>query len=380
MGEAFIVDAVRTPMGRRGGTLSVVHPQELAATVLRGLVERNRIDPMELEDVIMGCVTPLGEQGFNIGRMAVLGAGFPVDVPGVQINRMCGSGLQAMNFAAQGIMAGMLDMAIGGGVESMSRVPMGSDGGNFSTSVTGRYNLVPQGISAEMIAERWHLTRTELDEFSLESHRRAAAAQDAGNFDNEIVPVTVPLPDGSTTVMTRDETIRRDTSLEKMATLKPSFLPDGLVTAGNSSQITDGAAAVLLASERKMRELGLRPRARVVTMALVGVDPTIMLTGPIPLTGKILKKAGLHLEDIDVIEINEAFASVVLAWKKEIQPDMSRVNPNGGAIALGHPLGATGARLIATLLNELERRQGRYGLAMLCIGLGMAVGTIIERV
>jgi len=380
MGEAFIVDAVRTPMGRRGGTLSVVHPQELAATVLRGLVERNRIDPMELEDVIMGCVTPLGEQGFNIGRMAVLGAGFPVDVPGVQINRMCGSGLQAMNFAAQGIMAGMLDLAIGGGVESMSRVPMGSDGGNFSTSVTGRYNLVPQGISAEMIAERWHLTRTELDEFSLESHRRAAAAQDAGNFDNEIVPVTVPLPDGSTTVMTRDETIRRDTSLEKMATLKPSFLPDGLVTAGNSSQITDGAAAVLLASERKMRELGLRPRARVVTMALVGVDPTIMLTGPIPLTGKILKKAGLHLEDIDVIEINEAFASVVLAWKKEIQPDMSRVNPNGGAIALGHPLGATGARLIATLLNELERRQGRYGLAMLCIGLGMAVGTIIERV
>ncbi len=367
-------------MGRRGGTLSVVHPQDLAITVLKGLVERNHIDPAELEDVIMGCVTPIGEQGFNIGRMAVLGAGFPVEVPGVQINRMCGSGLQAMNFAAQGIMSGMIDLAIGGGVESMSRVPMGSDGGNFSTSVTGRYNLVPQGISAEMIAERWHLTRTELDEFSLESHRRAAAAQDAGKFDHEIVPVAVPAPDGSTTLMTKDETIRRDTSLEKMATLKPSFLPNGLVTAGNSSQITDGAAAVLLASEKKAQELGLQPRARVVTMALVGVDPTIMLTGPIPLTGKILKKAGLKLEDIDVIEINEAFASVVLAWKKEIKPDMSRVNPNGGAIALGHPLGATGVRLVATLLNELERRQGRYGLAMLCIGLGMAVGTIIERV
>lgn len=379
MGEAYIVDAVRTPMGRKQGTLSHMLPQDLAAHVLSALVERTGVAPADVEDVIMACVTPVGEQGWNIGRLAVLAAGWPVEVPGVQVNRMCGSSLQTLNFAAQAVMSGAHDLVVAAGVESMSRVPIGSDGGPLTEKITGRYQIVHQGVSAELIARQWKISRREMDAFSLESHRRAVAAIDAGKFRAEIAPVDVTLPDGNTVHFDTDETPRRDTSLEKMAALAPAFLPDGEITAGNSSQITDGAAAILVASPARARALGLKPRARIVAMALSGVDPTTNLTGPIPATRKVLAKAGLRLEDLDVIEINEAFASVVLAWQRELDPDMSRVNPNGGAIALGHPLGATGARLVTTLLGELERRGGRYGLATMCIGFGMGIATLVER-
>lgn len=380
MSEAWIVDAVRTPIGRRKGRVSRLHPQELVVHLLHALEERNQLDPAQVEDLLLGCVTNVGEQGLNIARMSVLAAGWPVEVPGVTINRMCASSLQAFNMATQAIRAGDHQLLIAGGVESMSRVEMGSDGGPMSAALQERFNLVPQGISAELIAQRWKLSREELDAYAYESHQRAIRATDEGHFGRELVPLPIPATDEEPAqVLEADEGPRRETSLEKMATLQPAFQPDGMVTAGNASQISDGASLVLVASPEKARSLGLRPRARFVASAVVGVDPILMLTGIIPATQRVLQKAGLTLDQMDVIEVNEAFASVVLAWQRELEPDMSRVNPNGGAIALGHPLGASGTRLLATALNELERREGRYGLVTLCIGFGQAVATIIER-
>ncbi|MDQ7794667.1 MAG: thiolase family protein [bacterium] len=378
MRDAVIVEAVRTPVGRRNGTLSHIRPDELAALNLAEIVRRAGVPPEAVDDIIMGCVTQVGEQGFNIGRVAALIAGLPVEVPAVSVNRMCGSSQQAIHFAAQAIVAGDMDLVIAAGVESMSRVTMGSDGGPLSPELIRRWPLVPQGISAEMIAERWGIGRGELDEFSFQSHSRALRATAEGAFEREIMPVTVTTADGSTVTLDRDEGPRPDTSVDKMAGLKPAFKVDGVITAGNSSQISDGAAAVMLASRERAAELGLRPRARVVARAVAAVEPVIMLTGVIPATRKVLARAGLGLEAMDVIEVNEAFASVVLAWQRELDPDLERVNPNGGAIALGHPLGASGARIMCTLLHELERRGGRRGLQVMCIGHGMATATIIE--
>jgi len=380
MRDAVIVGAVRTAVGKKNGKLSPVRPDDLAAHVLKELVARVGVDPTEVEDVILGCVDQLGEQGMNIARNAALIAGFPVDVCGTTLDRMCGSGQQAVNFAAMGVMAGQYDVVIAGGVEHMTRVPMGSNAmgpgeGPLSPALQERHNIVPQGISAELIAEKWGLGRKELDDFAAGSHEKAGQAIAEGRFEAEIVPVT--LPDGS--VFDTDEGVRVPVNREKMASLAPSFKPDGVVTAGNSSQISDGAAALMIMSAERARALGLRPRARVVATALAGVDPTIMLTGPIPATQRVLRRAGLRLEDIDLFEINEAFASVVLAWERELHPDMRRVNVNGGAIALGHPLGCSGARLMTTLLHELERRGGRYGLQTMCIGFGQGIATIIER-
>jgi acetyl-CoA acyltransferase len=383
MPDAVIVDAVRTPLGRRNGALKDWHPVDLAAHTLRALVERNDLDPALVDDVIMGCVMQVGDQAVNVGRNAVLAAGFPETVTGTSVDRQCGSSQQAAHFAAQGVMAGAYDIVIAAGVESMTRVPMGSSmlpgSVPFGPGVLARYDLVPQGLSAEMIAEKWGLSREENDAFSVESHLRAARATEEGRFEREIVPVPVSTDEGTTT-MTRDEGIRPDSSVEKLAQLKPAFKPDGgVITAGNSSQITDGAAAALIMTEDKADELGLTPRARFHTFALAGVDPVLMLTGPIPATTTVLERAGMTLADIDLVEINEAFAPVVLAWAKEHNPDMTRVNVNGGAIALGHPLGCSGSRLLATLLNELERSGGRYGLQTMCEGGGMANAMIIER-
>ncbi len=380
MREAYIVDGIRTPFGRRNGGLSRVRPDDLAADTLKNLVDRTDIDPKSVEDVRMGCVTQVGEQGYNIGRLAPLIAGFPVEVPGVSINRMCASSLEALNQAAQAIRADVHDVVIAAGVESMSRVPMGSDGSTFSDGLLSRYNIVPQGISAEMIAERWGLSREALDQFSLESHRRALEARQSGYFAEEILPVETVDVEGNHMTVSQDEGPRAGTSLEKMKSLRPVFKQDGCVTAANSSQITDGSVALLLASEEALKRHQLTPRARVAAMAVVGVDPVIMLTGPIPATAKVLEKAGLKFEDIDVFEVNEAFASVVLAWGEEYRPDWNRVNPHGGAIALGHPLGASGGRLALTAVHELEKRNGRYALITMCIGWGMAVATILERV
>ncbi len=377
--DALILDAVRTPLGRKKGMLSSERPDELAAHVLRQVVSRNRIEPMEIEDVKMGCVTQIGEQGFNIGRQAALIAGFPVEVCGVSSNRMCGSSLETLHQAAHEIMAGMGDVFIAAGVESMSRVAMGSDGGDLSPKLLELYRIIPQGLAAEWVAEQWKLSRQEMDEYSLESHRRAVRAKTEGRFANELVPLEAATPEGNRKVMTEDETPRTDTDLEQMALLPPAFQIDGKVTAGNSSQISDGAAAVLLASRNKAEKMRWKPRARIVATATARVDPTIMLTGVIPATEKVLKKAGLAISDIDLFEVNEAFASVVLAWQRETGVAWEKVNVNGGAIALGHPLGASGARITATLLNELERRQRRYGLMTMCIGFGMAIATVIER-
>jgi acetyl-CoA acetyltransferase family protein len=380
MREAVIVGAVRSAVGRKNGKLSGVRPDDLAAHVLRELVARAKIDPTEVEDVILGCVDQLGEQGFNIARNAALIAGFPLDVCGTTLDRMCGSGQQAANFAAMGVMSGQYDCVIAGGVENMTRVPMGSNAmgpgeGPLSPRLQEKFNIVPQGISAEMIAEKWGLKREELDELAAGSHEKAGRAIAEGRFKREIVPVT--LPDGA--VFDTDEGVRVPVNRDKMASLVPSFKPDGVVTAANSSQISDGAAALLFMSPEKAKALGLTPRARVVATALAGVDPVIMLTGPIPATQRALKKAGLRLDDVDLFEINEAFASVVLAWERELHPDMRRVNVNGGAIALGHPLGCSGARLMTTLLHELERTGARYGLQTMCIGFGQGIATIIER-
>ena len=382
MSDAVIVDAVRTPLGRRNGMLAGWHPVDLSAHVLRALVERNDLDPALVDDVIMGCVSQVGDQALNIGRNAVLAAGFPDTVPGTSIDRQCGSSQQAVHFAAQGVMAGAYDLVIAAGVESMTRVPMGSSllpgRDPFGTQVQERYpGLVPQGLSAELIAEKWALTRDELDAYSLESHVRAARAADEGRFEREIVGVQATDEPG--TLLLADEGIRRDTTLERLASLKPAFKADGVVTAGNSSQITDGAAAVLVTSEEVAHRLGLTPRARLHAFALAGSDPVLMLTAPIPATAKVLERGKLTLDDVDLVEINEAFASVVLAWEHEVHADLGRVNVNGGAIALGHPLGCSGARLTATLVCELERTGGRFGLQTMCEGGGMANAAIIER-
>ncbi len=385
MDDAVIVDAVRSAMGKKNGKLSGVRPDDLAALALKEDVKRAGIKPTDVEDVIMGCVTQVGEQGFNIARNAALIAGFPVEVTGTSVNRQCGSSQQAASFAAQAVMSGMADCVIAAGVESMSRVPMGQDGlagpgTPISPALVDKYQIVPQGISAEMIAEKWQLTRQQLDQFSYESHLKAARAIAEGRFKREIMPVDVTLPDGTKTVFDTDEGVRMQPNLEKMASLVPSFKSDGVVTAANSSQITDGTASMVVMSKKQALKMKLKPRARFVAMAVAGVDPVIMLTGPIPATRKVLDKAGLTLKDIDLIEINEAFASVVLAWQKEIKPDMDKVNVNGGAVALGHPLGCSGVRLLTTLLHEMERRQVRYGLSTMCIGFGQATATIIERI
>ena len=383
--EAFIIDAVRTPVGRKNGALRGVRADELAAIPLRTLVERTGIDPALIEDVILGCVTQVHEQGLNVARVAALAAGLPVDVAGVSVNRMCGSSQTAINLAAMGVASGFQDLVIAGGVESMSRVPMGSDmflNGEMvlpSQELRWRYTIVPQGISAELVAQRFGLGRAELDEFSLLSHQRAAAADDAGLFVPEITPVQVVGEDGVVRSFDHDEGIRRDTTLERLAKLKPAFQEDGVITAGSSSQISDGAAAVLLASEKAVREYGLKPRARIISMATAGVDPTIMLTAPIGATRKALNRVGMKARELHAIEINEAFASVALGCSRELGFDMERTNAWGGAIALGHPLGASGARLMTTLLHRLEQTDTRFGLLTMCIGFGQGTATIIDR-
>jgi acetyl-CoA acyltransferase len=380
MADALIVDAVRSPIGRRNGALAKVRGDEVAGQVLNGLVARHDLDPAEVEDVQMGCVTQVGEQALNIGRMAPMVAGWPESVCGTTVDRQCGSSMQTNFNAAAAVWSGQQDVVISAGVEMMSRVPMGSNGMDFSEKVHERWQIVPQGISAEVIAKEWDLSREELDAYSLESHRRAIAAIDEGRFDNEIVPIEVINPHVGALVGV-DETPRRDTSAEALAGLKPAFIPDGVVTAGNSSQICDGAAAVLLTSEGAASRLGLEPRARFVSFGLAGVDPHRMLHGNPQACAAALSKAGLTWDDISVIEVNEAFASVVLQFVKDagLQERMDDVNPNGGGISLGHPLGATGARVTATLLNELERREARYGIACMCIGFGQAIAGIVER-
>lgn len=381
MREVVIVEAVRTPVGKRNGVFRDKHPVHLAAIVLDEVVKRAGVEKKVIEDIVMGCVTPIGEQGYNIGRLAALEAGFPVEVPAVQINRMCGSGQQAIHFAAQEIKSGDMEMTIAAGVESMTKVPILSDGNErtIPSSLHEKYEFVHQGISAELIAEKYGLTREQLDEYAYESHQRALRAQAEGRFTEEMVPVNGLDKDGNDIIVTADEGPRRDTSLEALAALKPVFKQNGKITAGNASQMSDGAAAVLLMERETALRLGLKPKAKIVAQTVVGSDPTYMLDGVIPATKKVLQKANLTIDDIDLVEINEAFASVVLAWQKEIGAPLSKVNVNGGAIALGHPLGATGAKLMTSLVHELERRKGRYGLLTICIGHGMATATIVER-
>jgi acetyl-CoA acyltransferase len=391
MTDAVIVDAVRTAGGKRNGKFRNWHSADLASEPLKALIERNHLDAGLVEDVIMGCVMQVGEQSLNVGRNAALAAGFPDSVPATTIDRQCGSSQQALHFGAQGVMAGAYDIVIAAGVEVMTRTPMGASvvrdlGFPFGPRVMQRYaergGLVGQGESAELIAEQWDISRQDLDEFSVRSHQNAARATAEGRFEREIIPVAIKDDNGADTdeLVTADEGIRPDSTVEVLGNLKPAYRPEnGRVTAGNSSQITDGASAVLIMSEAKANELGLTPRARFHSFAVVGSDPIKMLTGPIAATQMVLDRAKLTIEDMDAIEINEAFACVVLAWEKEHHPDMSKVNVNGGAIALGHPLGASGAKLAATLLNELERTNGRYGLVTMCEGGGMANATIIER-
>ncbi len=386
MPTAVIVEAVRTPLGKRNGKLKDWHPVDLAAATLHALVDRSGIDPGGVDDVVMGCVMQVGEQGINVARNAVLAAGWPETVPGTTIDRQCGSSQQAAHFAAQGVMAGAYDVVVAAGVEVMTRVPMGASmadgkfGYPFGPRVGARYadegGLVPQGISAELIADKWDLSRDDLDGFGAQSQRRAATATREGRFEREILPVLGA--DGS--MMTVDEGLR-ETTAESLGKLKPSFRPEedgGRVTAGNSSQITDGAAALLIMSEERAGELGLTPRARFVDFALAGADPRLMLTAPIPATAKVLERSGLSIEDMDVVEINEAFASVVLAWEKEFRPDMDRVNPNGGAIAIGHPLGMSGTRVTLHLALELARRGGGLGAAALCGGGGQGDAILLQ--
>jgi len=380
VGDAYIVDAVRSPIGRKNGTLAKVRGDELAAQVLNALVGRNELDPAEIEDVQFGCVTQIGEQGWNIGRMVPLVAGWPETVCGTTVDRQCGSSMQTNFNAATAVWSGQLDVVVSAGVEMMSRVPMGSNGGDLSERLLERWEIVPQGISAEVIADEWGFTREQLDAFSLESHRRAIAAIDAGRFEREIVPIELSNPHVGVQLAV-DETPRRDTSAEALAALKPAFVPDGKVTAGNSSQICDGAAAVLIVGERAATALELEPRARFVSFGLAGVDPHRMLHGNPEASAKALRRAGLTWDDVSVIEVNEAFASVVLQFARDagLEERWDDINPNGGGISLGHPLGATGARLTATLLNELERRNERYGIASMCVGFGMAIAGVIER-
>ena len=388
MHDAVIVDAVRTPGGRRNGKLSSWHPADLGAHVLKALAERNNLDPALVDDVVTGCVMQVGQQSLNIGRNAVLAAGWPESVPATTVDRQCGSSQQAIHFAAQGVMAGAYDVVVALGVEVMSTTPMGASvvkgalGMPFPDSMIERYaetGLPPQGIGADMIADEYGITREDLDAFGAQSQQRAEQATIEGRFEGEIIPVPV-IVDGETEMFSRDEGIRPGTTAETLAKLKPAFKEDGKITAGNSSQISDGAAAVLIMSAEKAAELGLKPRARFHGFALAGTDPVTMLKGPIPVTQKILAKTGMSIDDIDLFEINEAFASVVLAWQKETGADLDKVNVNGGAIALGHPLGCSGAKLMTTLVNELERTGGRYGFQAMCEGGGLANATIIERI
>jgi len=389
--DAMIVDAVRSPIGRKNGTLSHIRGDELSAQVVNALVGRNGVDPAEVEDIQWGCVTQIEEQAWNIGRNVALTAGWPVSVCGTTVDRQCGSSMQTSFNAAAAVWSGQLDLVVSGGVEMMSRVPMGSNRGSMSDLVHERYDIVMQGISAEEIAKQWRLPREELDRYSYESHMRAARAIDEGRFEKEIVPIELDVPGegtGGTATLTRtrfavDEAVRRETTPEKMASLQPAFIPDGVVTAGNSSQIVDGSAAVLVASERKASQLGLEPRARFLGFGLAGVDPHVMLHGNPEACEKALAKAGLGWDDMEVIEVNEAFASVVLQFLADTglkeRYDAGDVNPNGGGISLGHPLGATGARITATLVSELERRNARYGIAAMCIGFGQAIAGVVER-
>jgi acetyl-CoA acetyltransferase family protein len=377
--EAVIVEAVRTARGKRKGALAAVHPVDMLARTLLSALERAGVAPKDVDDVIMGCVTQVGEQGFNIARAAVLAAGLPIEIPGTTVNRFCGSGLQAVNFAAQAVLAGAAQLVVAGGVEHMTRVPMGSDAlggeGPISPGLQEKWpNLVPQGLSAEMIAEKWGYTRRRLDEFAAASQLKAANAIERGYFAKEILPL---YPGGKT--FDRDEHPRPGTTADTLAALKPSFKPDGRLHAGNSSGIVDGAAAVVISTKGRARSLGLKPRARIVSMAVVGSDPILMLTGPIPAARKALGQADLTVSDIDIFEINEAFAPVPIVVAAELGIPMEKVNPNGGAIALGHPLGATGAMLLATALHELERTGQRRALITLCIGYGMGIATIIDR-
>jgi len=390
--EALIVDAVRSPIGRKGGTLSHIRGDELSAQVVNGLIARNDLDPGQVEDLQWGCVTQIEEQAWNIGRNVALTAGWPVSVCGTTVDRQCGSSMQTNFNAAAAVWSGQLDLVISGGVEMMSRVPMGSNRGSMSDLVTERYDIVMQGISAEEIAKQWKLSREELDQYSYESHMRAARAIDEGRFEKEIIPIDLDVPsedgDGGTATLTRtrfavDEAVRRATTLEKMASLQPAFIPEGVVTAGNSSQIVDGSAAVLIASEQKASELGLEPRGRFLGFGIAGVDPHMMLHGNPDACERALAKARLTWDDMAVIEVNEAFASVVLQFLADSalqeRYEAGDVNPNGGGISLGHPLGATGARITATLLSELERRNARYGIAAMCIGFGQAIAGVVER-
>jgi acetyl-CoA acyltransferase len=386
MRDAVIVDAVRTPGGKRGGKLKDWHPVDLAAEVLGALAERNSLDTELVDDVIMGCVMQTGEQANNVARNAALAAGWPEIVPGTTIDRQCGSSQQAAHFAAQGVMAGAYDVVVAGGVESMTRIPIGittqqGPGMPYGPRMMSRYDhgLVPQGISAELIAEKWNIPREELDGYAAESHRRADQATTEGRFENEIIPIEVKDDAGNVEMMTRDEGIRPTSTVEVLAGLPPVFKADGVITAGNSSQITDGAAAILIMSADKAKELGYTPRARFHSFSLAGADPVLMLTAPIPATERVLAKAGMKIGDIDLFEVNEAFAPVIGAWLRDTGADYEKTNVNGGAMALGHPLGASGAKIMTTLLNELERTGGRFGLQTMCEGGGMANGTIIER-
>ena len=386
--EAVVVGAVRSAVGRKKGSLANTRADELLAHVLKGLVDKVGVAPGEVEDVIAGCVTQIGEQGWNIARTAALMAGFPIETTGTSVNRQCGSSQQALHFAAMAVMSGQMDAVVAAGVESMSRIPMGSDGMGgsgipsalpFSPMFSEKFEFVPQHQSAELIAEKWGISRKACEEFALASHQKAAAAREGGRFKEEIVPLSIKLPDGSTTAFASDEGIRPESNLAKMATLMPVVKADGVVTAATSSQISDGAAAVLVMSKGKAQALGLKARAKIVATAVVGVEPKMMLHGVIPATRKVLARAGLSQSDIGLVEINEAFASVVLAWSKELGWDLGNVNVNGGAVAIGHPLGASGARLFTTLLHEMEKRDVRYGLQTMCIGFGQATATIIDR-
>lgn len=375
MRDVVIVEAVRTPIGRRGGLFAQTRADELLAIVLGAAVERAGVDPALIEDIVVGCVTQVNEQGANVARAAGLLAGLPIEVAATSVNRQCGSSQQAIHFAAQAIQSGDADVVLAAGVENMSRVPLGSDYGEWHPQLLARYPLVHQGVAAEMLVDRYGLTREELDRYSLESHRRADRATEEGRFRREILP----FPDKHGVPVTTDEGIRRDTSLQKLAALTPAFRPDGVITAGNSSQISDGAAALLLMSAERAQTLGVRPRARIAAKAVLGSDPVLMFTGVVPATRKVLARSGLALSEVACFEVSEAFAPVVLAWAAELEPEMNRVNPNGGAIALGHPVGASGARLMTSLLHELERTGGRYGLQVMCIGWGMATATVLER-
>lgn len=384
MREVVIIEAVRTPLGKRGGWLRETHPVRLGANVLCEALARANLDPSKVEHVLMGCVSQTSEQTFNLARNVVLDAGLPIEVPATTVDFQCGSSQQAVHLAAAMISAGQLDIAVAGGVESMSRVPMGSsigsDGGSpFTDRIMEQYNMIPQGIAADKIAYQWGISREEVDQIGFDSHRKAAEATAKGWLSREVLPLEGVDDEGKPMMVTRDQGFRANTSLERMATLQPAFNPQGVTTAGNSSQISDGAAAVLLTTPEMAAELGLKPRARLVSMVTVGSDPHLMLTGPVPATRKALAKAGLSLDQIDLFEVNEAFAAVIAMWRREIGADMDKVNVHGGAVAIGHPLGASGARLMTTLLHALETHDLRYGLQTMCCGGGLGTGTIIER-